>query len=148
MLLNFQRQFALPVWSGEKRQTIRARGNRVHVPKADDVAHCYTGLRTSNTQLLGRFVIMSVRVLRMDIGPDGLTDVVLGGDPVSYAEDLDKLARADGFADGAAMTKWFQRNHPPGEFYGHVIQWAYNPGDCGPRPVGCEVKAGEKGGSV
>lgn len=54
MLLNFQKTFAMDVWTGLKRQTIRSAGQRKHVPKVGEVAHCYTGLRTRGVKLLGR----------------------------------------------------------------------------------------------
>ena len=126
MLLNFQRQFARPVWAGEKRQTIRSAGKRVHVPKVGEVAHCYTGLRTRSTVLLGKWPISSVQVLRMDIGPDGLSGVVLGDEPLRHG-GLEALAVADGFADCKAMATWFCDSHEPGEFYGWVIGWDWHP---------------------
>lgn len=126
MLLNFQRQFARRVWAGEKRQTIRSAGKRVHVPKVGEVAHCYTGLRTRSTVLLGKWPISSVQVLRMDIEGRGISGVILGDQPLRHG-DVDALAKADGFTDGAAMAQWFGDNHEPGEFYGWVIGWAWQP---------------------
>ena len=67
MLLNFQRQFTESVSTGRKQQTIRSAGQRVHVPKVGDAAHCYTGLRTRNTTWLGTWPINRVDVLRMAI---------------------------------------------------------------------------------
>lgn len=135
MLVNFQKRFALRVWQGKKLQTIRSAGRRKDVPAAGHLAHCYTGLRTTNTQLLGKFTITSVEVIRMTIDGNGVRDVVVGCTPLGFAA-FDELAKADGFKDGAEMQDWFERNHPPGEFYGWVIKWAWNPADCGPRPVG------------
>jgi hypothetical protein len=138
MLLNFQKQFALPVWSGAKRQTIRSQGKRKDLPKVNEWAYCYTGLRTVSTQKLGQFPIETVRDLRMTVGTNGISNLLLGGDRVNAAE-LDMLAQADGFVDGAAMAQWFARNHPAGEFCGWVVRWAYNPHDVVARPVGCDV---------
>lgn len=126
MLLNFQRQFARPVLVGKKRQTIRAAGKRVHVPKVGDLAHCYTGLRTRSTVRLGSWPIHSVQVLRMSISAAGLADVVLGDSPLSGAQ-LGQLAQCDGFADARAMSLWFAENHEPGDFYGWVICWDWCP---------------------
>lgn len=141
MLLNFQKRFALSVWEGEKRQTIRSAGQRVDVPAPGDVAHCYTGLRTSNAHLLGRFPISVVRVLRMTIDGNGLSDVLMGGDRVNAAE-FEMLAQADGFKDGAEMQDWFERNHPPGEFYGWVVRWEWSAFDRAARgPLAVELAA-------
>ncbi|MBU0749179.1 MAG: hypothetical protein KKG67_20545 [Gammaproteobacteria bacterium] len=126
MLLNFQRQFARPVWAGQKRQTIRSAGKRVHVPKVGELAHCYTGLRTRSTVRLGVWPISSVQVLRMEVDGHGLSGVVLGDSPASSAQ-LRALAQQDGFADAAAMGKWFAENHEPGDFYGWVVGWDWSP---------------------
>lgn len=127
MLLNFQRQFARQVWAGHKRQTIRAAGKRAHGPKVGEMAYCYTGLRTRSTVKLGAWPISRVEVLRMEVCLDGLSDVVLGADPIGW-EGLSALAVADGFADDIAMEEWFVRNHPRGEFYGWVVGWNWSPG--------------------
>lgn len=126
MLLNFQRQFARPVWSGQKRQTIRAAGARAHVPKVGDTAYCYTGLRTRSTVKLGEWPINRVDVLRMDIGLDGLSGVILGANAIRHSE-FTALALADGFKSGKAMADWFLENHQRGEFYGWVIGWDWSP---------------------
>lgn len=126
MLLNFQRQFAHQVWAGQKRQTIRAAGQRKHIPKVGDMAYCYTGLRTRNTQHLGTWPISRVEVLRMDIGVETLESIVLGSTPLG-SSGLEVLAVADGFANQYAMVRWFLNNHEPGEFYGWVIGWEWSP---------------------
>ena len=126
MLLNFQRQFARRVWAGEKRQTIRSAGKRVHVPKVGEIAHCYTGLRTRSTVLLGKWLISRVQVLRMDVAEGGISGVILGDQPLRFG-DVHSLAKADGFTDCAAMARWFCDNHERGEFYGWVIGWDWHP---------------------
>jgi len=138
MLINFQKRFALLVWGGKKLQTIRRVGDRKNVPVAGHLAHCYTGLRTVSTQLLGRFTITRVRELRMWVDENGLRDVRLDDQALGFAE-IDALAKADGFDDAAAMEYWFESYHPPGEFVGWVVNWAWNPADCAARPVGCDV---------
>lgn len=123
MLLNFQKQFAADVWSGRKRQTIRAAGHR-RVPAVGQVAHCYTGLRTRKTQLLGRWEIDQVQVIRFDLNCHGIKNLTLASEPVSWGA-FEALAKADGFADAVAMSRWFAANHAPREFYGWVISWAW-----------------------
>lgn len=131
MLLNFQKQFAFPVWRGVKRQTIRAAGQRKDVPAVGHLANCYTGLRTRNTQLLGRWVIDRVQVIRFDLNGQGIKRLTLASEPVSWGQ-FEALAKADGFADAGAMSRWFADNHAPGEFYGWVIAWQWTPEGAAP----------------
>lgn len=127
MLLNFQKTFAMDVWTGLKRQTIRSAGQRKHVPKVGEVAHCYTGLRTRGVKLLGRWPVTRVDVIRFDLTPVGILDLVLGDQPLNIgASALQDLAKADGFANFAAMDRWFGANHALGEFYGWVIGWEWS----------------------
>lgn len=126
MLLNFQKQFARPVWSGEKRQTIRAKGKRLQAPKPGDRAYCYTGLRTRSTVKLGDWPISRVDWLRMTVEADRLSNVIVDS-VLLFGHERDALARDDGFEDFKAMEAWFVRNHPPGNFSGWVIQWAWAP---------------------
>lgn len=125
MLLNFQKQFAADVWVGRKRQTIRAAGQRKDVPEVGLVANCYTGLRTRNPQLLGRWEIDRVQVIRFDLTGDGIKGLTLASEPVRWGA-FDALAKADGFADAEAMSRWFAANHAPGEFHGWVIGWDWS----------------------
>jgi hypothetical protein len=131
MLLNFQKQFAFRVWRGEKRQTIRAAGKRKDAPEVGQLAYCYTGLRTRNTYLLGRWVIDRVQVIRFDLSRSGIAGLSLASEPVSWGV-FEALAKADGFADAKAMSQWFADNHEPGEFYGWVIGWLWTEEGSGP----------------
>lgn len=131
MLLNFQKQFARKVWSGEKQQTIRSAGHRKHVPDVGQLANCYTGLRTRNTQLLGRWVIDRVQVIRFDLNAQGVKRLTLASEPVSWGT-FETLAKSDGFADAGAMSRWFAAHHGPGEFYGWVIGWQWSAEGQGP----------------
>lgn len=127
MLLNFQKTFAMDVWLGLKRQTIRSAGQRKHVPKVGDIAHCYTGLRTKGTKLLGRWPVTRVDVIRFDMAPlIGILDPVLVGSHPMSRDELEELAKADGFANFLAMDRWFEANHPAGRFYGRVIGWEWS----------------------
>ncbi len=131
MLLNFQKQFAFRVWRGEKRQTIRAAGQRKDVPAVGQLANCYTGLRTRNTHLLGRWVIDRVQVIRFDLRRGAIKGLTLASEPVSWAV-FEALAKADGFASADAMSRWFCDNHEPGDFYGWVIAWQWTPEGAAP----------------
>jgi hypothetical protein len=54
VILNFQQRFVKKIRSKEKRHTIRAR--RKIRPRAGEICHCYTGLRTKKAKLLGRWL--------------------------------------------------------------------------------------------
>jgi len=127
MLLNFQKTFSMDVWLGLKRQTIRGAGNRAHSPKVGDIAHCYTGLRTKGTKLLGRWPIARVEIIQFELWPvcGIMNPVLVGGKRMSDAE-LEVLAKADGFASFFALDSWFKANHPVGDFEGVVIGWAWS----------------------
>lgn len=125
LMLNFDRLFAHPIRTGAKRQTIREARARVHVPQVGDEARCWMGLRTSKLQLLGTWPVVRVDVVRMTIGADAISDVLLGSEPVrGYA--LMVLADAEGFGNWPAMQAWFCR-HYHGDFYGWLIGWAWAP---------------------
>ena len=125
MMLNFQRQFARPVLDGQKRQTIRARGNRRR-PVVGEWAHCFTGLRTRSTVKLGAWRVSQVDVLRMSVRGAGFGETVLGSDRLGPC-GLEELAKADGFAGAVAMHRWFLSYHGPVEFDGWVIRWDWLP---------------------
>jgi hypothetical protein len=128
MLLNFQKQFAFPVYNGEKRQTIRSAGKRRDVPAIGGTAHCYTGLRTSKTQRLGSWPIAQVDVIRMDIGASAIANVIVAGDRLTRLQ-LTALAGKDGFRSWEDMERWFIQAHGPQEFYGWVVGWTWSPSD-------------------
>ena len=111
---NFQPRFAEAVASGEKRQTIRREGKRIHADRGDTV-HLFTGMRTKNCRKLGEAVC--TRSTYCAIRADGITT---GDFP---AMDLDKFAKADGFDDFNDMKKWFRDTHGL-PFIGRLIQWA------------------------
>lgn len=124
---NFKAQFADQVKSGEKRQTIRARGKR-RPPRVGEPLMLYTGMRQVGCHKLLDAVCTSVEeisispssysvqmVRRID---DGSRCIWL---PLSDDAVLD-LARADGFESRDAFFEWFHAHHPHG-LNGYVIKW-------------------------
>ncbi len=111
---NFQPRFASLVESGEKRQTIRPKGKRVHA-KPGDTVQLYTGMRTKNCRKLGEAVCTVSTYCA--IRADGIT---LGSHPTM---DLDVFAQADGFKGFNDMKAWFRATHGL-PFIGRLIQWA------------------------
>jgi hypothetical protein len=112
--LNFQKQFAALVESGEKRQTIRAERKDGRMPaKPGDIIALYTGMRTKSCRKLADVECIAVETIRISYGY--IT--------VNYqAQDEYQLAVADGFEDVAAMRDWFSKTHGL-PFTGHLIRW-------------------------
>lgn len=111
--INFSDQFAEPVERGEKRQTIR-RGKKC---KPGDPLQLYTGQRTKACRKLKDAVCKDVTYV-------GLTaSGVTLGDIRRFPRDIDEFARLDGFADYAAMWKWFSERYGTNSFTGYVIRW-------------------------
>lgn len=111
--LNFQPQFAEDVAAGRKTQTIR----RAARAKAGQTLQLYTGQRTKACRKLADATCL-------DCGYIGLTarGITLW-DKQRYPSDVDDFARADGFADYAAMWKWFSERYGTNSFTGYVIRW-------------------------
>lgn len=120
-IYNFKPQFASPIRSGIKRQTIRAHGKRPP-PKVGDLAHCYTGLRTQNVCRLGAFKITAVTLISISAG-SRVVQVPRGGSWCELsAEEIEQLALADGFASADDFFAFFVKEHG-GTLGGHLIEW-------------------------
>ena len=119
-VFNFKRQFAQAVQEGTKRQTIRQ--NRVDgkLPVRGDIACCYTGLRTSNTQLLRESLITSVLSVRIECVGSG--ELFINGAPLTGHERT-AFAQADGFKDWPSMLDFFKSQYMQDEFYGFCVTW-------------------------
>lgn len=121
-LLNFQKQFAPKVESGEKNHTIRARRKDGRDPRKGQTLFHYTGLRTKASRKLGESIC--TRSVPIHIDPDY---VVVAGIVLSdYQEET--LATSDGFDTVSDFREFFLKNHPKkgtGEeqFDGYLIQW-------------------------
>lgn len=105
--LNFNKQFAVKVQSGQKLCSIRqkARG------KVGETLHLFTGMRTKNCRRLGEGVITHVMpffIVEEDDGQVG--DIYLDGVALSDAQVL-ALAQLDGFATVAEFVGWFRDTH-------------------------------------
>lgn len=113
--LNFSPEFAPLVEARTKRQTIR-RSDRVRVGQR---LQLYTGQRTKACRKLVDPDPVCTVVTYVHLSAD---DIVLGN--VKHApRNFDDFARADGFADYAAMWKWFSERYGVDHFRGHLIKW-------------------------
>lgn len=113
-LLNFQKQFAEKVRTGEKTQTIRATRKRPFV--VGDKVYLYTGCRTKNCVKLGKGIVTHALTVYLD------TDKVSIGGKLLHENYNHELARKDGFVDWYAMRDWFEKTHGL-PFRGQLIVW-------------------------
>ncbi len=112
---NFQAQFAAAVESGEKRQTIRAIGKRIHAKEGDKL-QLYTGMRTKACRKLREAVCHDFCHILIE------TDKIWTFRPQELHTDLDRWAKADGFRDWPAMRDFFEKAHGL-PFKGVMIRW-------------------------
>ena len=123
--LNFKAQFANQVKNLEKRQTIRARGKR-QPPRVGDPLMLYTGMRQVGCHKLLDAVCTSVEPISMSIlSKTAQMPCNVGAEPVwTFLDDdeLEALAKGDGFASADALFAWFAENHGD-TFSGFVIKW-------------------------
>jgi hypothetical protein len=101
--------------SGAKRQTIRQTARC----KVGDKLQLYTGMRHKNCRKLGDAVCeavlpISIWGLAYHIGSSHL--------PVHEPEQLDSMAKLDGFASWSAMEAFFLKNYGL-PFEGVLIRW-------------------------
>lgn len=127
---SFQKQFVPFVESGEKTHTIR--GKRKNRPKPGQTFYAYYGMRTKQCRKLLESSITRVQDILIDV--DHLycdyidaehimlvyPRIVIDGE--SLADDeMEALARRDGFSDLRAMMMFWPRQVLP--FSGDIIHW-------------------------
>ena len=116
--INFRKQWAEAVASGEKRQTIRA-------PRKDSRAHCkigdslqlYVGMRTKGCHKLADATCTDIEPVYIEV--DGSIRL---GDAKLTEVGANKLARADGFKNASGLLVFFSEVHGL-PFEGSVIYW-------------------------
>lgn len=118
---NFAAQFAGAVADGRKQMTIRRNGNRRHA-RAGERLQLYTGQRTTACRKLvdPDPICMVSHPIQIWIADHCILDIRIDIFPV---QDIDRFATDDGFADAAAMHRFFLRMHGPGLFVGRIILW-------------------------
>ena len=114
--VNFMKQFAEDVRTGRKLQTIRD-GQRF---KVGDRFAGFTGMRTKACEKLVESVVTQADEIRVD----GVlhTCHVLGAQLTR--DQVESLARADGFPHATAFFAFFARRGP---LRGQLIRWAPRP---------------------
>ncbi len=140
MLLGFKRQFAPMIRDGSKRHTLR--GETRLVRRVGDLCHNYTGLRTKQCELLGRWPC--TRIARAEIMIESLGFVVAIDETRLRWDELVMFAHADGFRfvaerrrDGseriegdvlAMKSFWMKENglSKTNPWRGQLIVWNFN----------------------
>lgn len=116
-LLNFKKQFASKVESGDKRQTIRAyRKDGLH-PKAGDTLYLYTGLRTKAARKLKETKCKTVEPIIIE----WLGSIKISGISLSPLESH-AFAVSDGFTSIQPFIDFFRETHAF-PFKGLLIKW-------------------------
>lgn len=119
--LNFKKEFAPLVESGEKKQTIRqVRKNPI---ENGDTLYLYTGMRTKQCRKLGEVICTGVHSFR--IGTDWEDRVVhVDGRKASGVNDwlVDEIAKNDGFSNTHDFFNFFIQQYGL-PFNGVLITW-------------------------
>lgn len=116
-LYNFKRLFVPKILDGTKTHTIRApRKGSQDIP--GNTMHLYTGLRTKNAKLLGRFECIAVDEITID------RTLITVDRAVLFIDERDALAKRDGFQSFEHMLKFWEGRLP---FSGHIFHWKYDP---------------------
>lgn len=122
---NFKQQFAEPIRSRQKRQTIRASGKR-KPPKVGDTLYLYTGMRTAECRKLGEFRCNGVWHITIETEHRRVRLPRMIGATLTMWDldqaDVDALAKADGFESTDAFFDWFRENHGK-SMSGYLIGW-------------------------
>lgn len=113
---NFKRRFATAVVLGEKTHTIRA--YRRHMDTPGDGLHLFTGMRTTQCQLLGRHPAAAVDDVLLR--PDG---ILIEGRWLTDGE-VEALAVQDGFPTGFGEMLDFWSGRLP--FTGFIAHWRWS----------------------
>lgn len=120
--INFSPQFADPVETGTKRQTIRAKARC----KPGDRLQLYTGMRTKTCRKLMDAICTRVRPVA--INPTGIE---IDGKPLFAGNALrgelgdrdNDFAEKDGFKGFMDMADWFLETYGQLPFHGFLIEW-------------------------
>lgn len=117
---NFTAQFAGKVERGEKRQTIRQPWKDGRRPRAGQTAFCFTKMRTKDCREIARGKITAVDRITIELQAKRLC--VFVENRKLKREDVEALARADGFESALHFGEFFGRKYGL-PFHGLLIKW-------------------------
>lgn len=129
--LNYKKEIAAAYEAGKKIHTIRTRRKDGRNPRPGQTLYQYTGQRTKQCRMIGEDQCVAVRDIQIWFG-GALVVVEIDGKRL-IANDVELLARNDGFEDRFAMKRWFEESYRMKiaeypdflkPFCGLLIQWA------------------------
>ena len=112
--INFKKQFADLVESGEKRQTIRLVWK--YPIKSGDTLYLKIGMRTKQCRKLGEAICKSVQPIKINPCSVILNEKNISGNAIS------ELAKADGFKRYRDFFEFFEKQYGL-PFKGVLIKW-------------------------
>lgn len=101
---SFQQDFGPDILAGRKLSTIRPNGKRRHAAQGDEL-QLYTGMRTKSCRLLMRVPCLYSKSIEIHHW-----GAVIGGVGCK-GENLEALARIEGFANAGNMQAWFENRY-------------------------------------
>lgn len=117
---NFKGRFEPAIQSGKKRQTIRADRKDGRVARPGQTAYLFVGLRTAHCRPLGKAPITHVDPIEIQAAKGtAQLKVTVAGRKLSEQE-IETLARADGFESRWEMRAFFGRRLP---LSGYMVTW-------------------------
>lgn len=119
---SFKAQFAEPIITGTKRQTIRA--DRKRHARPGERLQLFTGMRTKQCRKILDLdpVCVSVTPIEIYFPWRGGLEIWVGLRQLSGIE-VGEFAKADGFENSQAMKEFWEKNHGDGPFKGVMITW-------------------------
>jgi hypothetical protein len=120
--LNFKKQFAPMVESGEKKQTIRACRKDYRDPKPGQTLYLYTGMRTKQCRKLGEATCKSSDLITIGFAYIAVSGKLLSCNKLLFCNEMIDLALADGFSSVQDFRQFFINNHGL-PFTGYLIKW-------------------------
>ncbi len=123
--INFLPRFADAVQMGKKRQTIRKRGKQAP-PTVGDALMLFTGLRTSSSRRLRAATATSVESITITCSTRQVFIARPSNGQLAYfalaAEEIEQLAREDGFYNADEFFRFFHDVHDGG-LCGYLLKW-------------------------
>ncbi|WP_341909622.1 hypothetical protein [Ferrovibrio terrae] len=122
---SFNKQFALPIITGRKQQTIRK--PRPRHARPGETLQLYQGMRTKHCALIGTarcFQTMAIKI-QLEANKVITTSPNDGSlDTWASSKALDQFAQSDGFRDWQDMKAFWHKTHPGlAVFEGVLIRW-------------------------
>jgi hypothetical protein len=123
---SFQKQFVPFVESGDKTHTIR--GKRKNRPKPGQTFYGYYAMRTKQCRKLIHSTItrvqdITIELIQGDCHERNYHRITVEGE-VLAPDEMEALARRDGFANLSAMMQFWPSARLP--FEGDIIHWSFD----------------------